>query len=42
MKVPTSLSDPVAGLVMVPIIGKEGLDGLRDRACCDECGSGLT
>jgi divalent metal cation (Fe/Co/Zn/Cd) transporter len=31
-------ADPVAGLVMVPIIGKEGIDGLRGRACCDDCG----
>jgi divalent metal cation (Fe/Co/Zn/Cd) transporter len=27
-------ADPVAGLVMVPIIGKEGVDGLRARSCC--------
>ena len=27
-------SDPVAGLVMVPIIAKEGVDGLRAKACC--------
>ena len=31
-------ADPVAGLVMVPIITKEGVDGLRGKACCDECG----
>ena len=30
--------DPAAGLVMVPIIGKEGMDGLRAEACCDRCG----
>ena len=30
--------DPVAGLVMVPIIAKEGIDGLRGKACCDDCG----
>ena len=29
--------DPVAGLAMVPIIGKEGVAGLRSRACCDNC-----
>jgi divalent metal cation (Fe/Co/Zn/Cd) transporter len=29
-------ADPVAGLVMVPIITKEGIDGLRGKAC-DEC-----
>jgi divalent metal cation (Fe/Co/Zn/Cd) transporter len=27
-------ADPVAALVMVPIIAKEGLDGLRARTCC--------
>ena len=31
-------ADPAAGLVMVPIIAKEGVDGLRGRACCDDCG----
>jgi divalent metal cation (Fe/Co/Zn/Cd) transporter len=31
-------ADPVAGLVMVPIIAGEGVDGLRGKACCDECG----
>jgi divalent metal cation (Fe/Co/Zn/Cd) transporter len=30
-------ADPVAGLVMVPIIGKEGIDGIRGKACCDGC-----
>jgi divalent metal cation (Fe/Co/Zn/Cd) transporter len=29
-------ADPVAGLVMVPIIGKEGIDGLQAKAC-DVC-----
>ena len=28
-------ADPVAGLVMVPIIAKEGIDGLRGKACDD-------
>jgi divalent metal cation (Fe/Co/Zn/Cd) transporter len=28
-------ADPVAALLMVPIIAKEGVDGLRGRACCD-------
>jgi divalent metal cation (Fe/Co/Zn/Cd) transporter len=28
-------ADPAAALVMVPIIAKEGIDGLRGRACCD-------
>jgi divalent metal cation (Fe/Co/Zn/Cd) transporter len=27
-------ADPVAALVMVPIIGNEGINGLRRRACC--------
>jgi divalent metal cation (Fe/Co/Zn/Cd) transporter len=30
--------DPAAGLVMVPIIGKEGISGLRVEVCCDRCG----
>jgi divalent metal cation (Fe/Co/Zn/Cd) transporter len=30
--------DPAVGLVMVPIIGKEGIDGLRAETCCDRCG----
>lgn len=28
-------ADPVAALVMVPIISKEGMDALRGRVCCD-------
>jgi divalent metal cation (Fe/Co/Zn/Cd) transporter len=28
-------ADPLAGLIMVPIIAKEGFDGLRARTCCD-------
>jgi divalent metal cation (Fe/Co/Zn/Cd) transporter len=32
-------ADPVAGLVMVPIIAKEGIDGLRGKPCCDTCRS---
>jgi divalent metal cation (Fe/Co/Zn/Cd) transporter len=28
-------ADPVAGLIMVPIIGNEGVQGLRGDACCD-------
>ncbi len=31
-------ADPVAGLVMVPIIAKEGIEGLRGEACGDHCG----
>jgi len=34
-------ADPVAGLVMVPIITKEGLDGLRAKACQD-CSTSLS
>lgn len=30
-------ADPVAGLVMVPSIAKEGIDGIRG-ACCHSCG----
>jgi divalent metal cation (Fe/Co/Zn/Cd) transporter len=30
--------DPAAGLVMVPIIGTEGIEGLRAKMCCDRCG----
>jgi len=28
-------ADPVAALIMVPIIGKEGIDGLRGKGCND-------
>lgn len=28
-------ADPVAALIMVPIITKEGIDALRGRTCCD-------
>jgi len=31
-------ADPLAGLVMVPIIGKEGIDALRGKACCADDG----
>jgi divalent metal cation (Fe/Co/Zn/Cd) transporter len=27
-------ADPVAALTMVPIIVKEGIDGLKERTCC--------
>jgi divalent metal cation (Fe/Co/Zn/Cd) transporter len=27
-------ADPLAGLIMVPIIAKEGIDGMRRRTCC--------
>jgi divalent metal cation (Fe/Co/Zn/Cd) transporter len=28
-------ADPIAGLIMVPIIAKEGVDGLRGNTSCD-------
>ncbi len=28
-------ADPVAALMMVPIIAKEGVEGLRGDPCCD-------
>jgi divalent metal cation (Fe/Co/Zn/Cd) transporter len=31
-------ADPVAGMLMVPIIAKEGIDGFRGKACCDDSG----
>jgi cation diffusion facilitator family transporter len=32
-------ADPVAAIIMVPIIVKEGIEGLRGETCCDdECG----
>ena len=31
-------ADPVAALVMVPIIANEGVDGIKGKACCDEGG----
>lgn len=30
-------ADPAAALIMVPMIAKEGLEGLQGRACCDSC-----
>jgi len=30
-------ADPIAGLIMVPIIAKEGIEALRGKTCCD-CG----
>jgi len=30
-------ADPVAGLIMVPIIAKEGAEGLQGKACNDCC-----
>lgn len=29
-------ADPVAGLVMTPIIAREGIEALRGKTCCDE------
>jgi len=31
-------ADPLAGLIMVPTIAKEGIDGLQGRTCADACG----
>ena len=31
-------ADPVAALVMVPIITNEGREALKGRRCCDDCG----
>jgi divalent metal cation (Fe/Co/Zn/Cd) transporter len=31
-------ADPIAALIMVPIIAKEGIEGLRGRACAECCG----
>ena len=28
-------ADPVAALIMVPIVAKEGFDGTKPRPCCD-------
>ena len=28
-------ADPVAGLIMVPLIANEGIDAVRGRTCCD-------
>jgi divalent metal cation (Fe/Co/Zn/Cd) transporter len=34
-------ADPVAALIMVPILVNEGIEGLRGESCCDQdCGSG--
>jgi divalent metal cation (Fe/Co/Zn/Cd) transporter len=30
-------ADPLAALIMVPIIAKEGIEGLRGRACAECC-----
>jgi divalent metal cation (Fe/Co/Zn/Cd) transporter len=30
-------ADPVAGLVMVPLIVKEGVNGVMGKACCKNC-----
>jgi divalent metal cation (Fe/Co/Zn/Cd) transporter len=30
-------ADPLAALVMVPIIAKEGLEGIRGDSACDDC-----
>ncbi len=30
-------ADPVAALIMVPLILKEGIEGVRGETCCDSC-----
>ncbi len=30
-------ADPLAALIMVPLIAKEGVEGVRGRTCCDDC-----
>lgn len=30
-------ADPAAGLIMVPIIAREGIVGWQGRTCCDDC-----
>ncbi|HEY2379161.1 MAG TPA: cation transporter [Gemmatimonadaceae bacterium] len=30
-------ADPVAGLAMVPIIAREGVEGVRGRSACEDC-----
>jgi divalent metal cation (Fe/Co/Zn/Cd) transporter len=30
-------ADPAAALIMVPIIVKEGIDGVKGKHCCDTC-----
>jgi len=32
-------ADPIAALIMVPIIAREGIDGLQGKACHDSCGN---
>ena len=29
-------ADPIAGLLMVPLIGWEGLEAVRGRTCCSD------
>lgn len=31
-------ADPAAGLVMAPLIAYEGIQALRGKICCDDCG----
>jgi divalent metal cation (Fe/Co/Zn/Cd) transporter len=30
-------ADPLAALLMLPLIAKEGIDALRGKSCCDTC-----
>jgi divalent metal cation (Fe/Co/Zn/Cd) transporter len=34
-------ADPLAALIMVPIIAREGIEGLRGRTCSDGCAPGF-
>lgn len=29
-------ADPIAGLIMIPIIAKEGIEALQGKTCCGE------
>ena len=31
-------ADPIAAMVMVPIIAREGIESLKGESCSDECG----
>jgi divalent metal cation (Fe/Co/Zn/Cd) transporter len=30
-------ADPLAAMIMIPLIAKEGVDGLRGKSCCGDC-----
>ena len=35
-------ADPIAAVIMVPIIAREGIEGLRGKACHDSCAEAQT